>query len=625
LSIFCLILDPPGREVGADELSPLLAPVSYLGSRGRSVWVSGNLAIGWLHHHGPVQSEHAAFAQQAMAGPLILAADVRLDSRAELLRQLGGTREVEGPVSDEWLVLAAYRRWKRDCARHLLGDFAFVVFDRETQALYGCTDAMGTRRLFCGELASGRLIIASEEACLLSVPELTERWSETGLACWMSASPHRELSLFERIRVIACGRQLDRTPAGSRTSRWWPPQDLPEVRYRRRDDYVACYRELLTRAVADRMPAGGAPVLCHLSGGMDSSTITAAAVATGGTERVATVSYHYRGFANCDETAFVAQTRRLLGIRESIEVDGAAVTLADASNPALIRRESPLAGEFQGLRQELREASRLGCEVILIGNGGDELTAGSPNAATLERLRRADLSVLGELYRSARTRGLSLPRHLLNRIGRPALRLALPLTLRQWLLERRAVSRQLPPWLRHRRELVKSVAERLQPYGEYAGLTDYQLTLLRMLRRSGSWVTLDCCRLNSGAAGLDVRAPFLDLRLLEFALGTPPDLWCRQNYNKYLPRLAFSASLPHDVCWTRGKIVLDEFVASTWDRQRALIRSVIGQAKSRLDPASAAFRMMPAAHELDAAPNHRAKFTYTAYLAAWINQRHPPI
>jgi len=623
MTVFCLILDPPGREVDATELDPLLAPIAYLGCHGRRAWAGGNLAIGCLHNTKPVTSDRTGYPHHAIGGRFTLVADARLDAHDDLCAALDYTREAAARVSDEELLLAAYLRWGKDCARHLLGDFAFVVFDRQTQELYGCADAVGARRLFYGELASGRFLLASEEACLLAVPELTRTWSETGLAYWLACSLHRELSLFEGIRVLSCGRHLERVAAVCQTTRWWDYQSLPAIRYHRLEDYAEHYRSLLQRAVADRMLGRTGPVLCELSGGMDSSTITASAVAaTGGDrEQVITLSCLYPGFNSCNEAALITLIRQQLGITKSIELDGSAMAMAAASDPSPIRPESPLALNSVGQQCIVREAAGRGCQVILTGHGGDELTAGAPIFATMERLRRGDLSVIGETFTAARARGISLPSIMLHQIAKPTLRLIMPPGILRPLLDRRAVANRFPPWLRHDRPLIASVGERMRHHSGFSGLDDYQQALVSRLRRSTSWAALDAYRLNAAAGPVDVRTPFLDRRLLEFALGLAPDLWFRRGFRKFLPRFAFSRILPYDVCWSPKKVVFDEVGRSGWGARRVAMSPAIAQARSQAEPSSAVFRMMPGETALDLATSNMVSLNYAFFLAAWINQQ----
>jgi asparagine synthase (glutamine-hydrolysing) len=92
--------------------------------------------------------------------PLIVVSDARLDNRAQLSATLG--LEAQGrSTTDAELIAHAYRRWGVDCAAHLLGDFAFVVWDPAERRLLCIRDHMGARPLYYQRTAH-RFVFASE-------------------------------------------------------------------------------------------------------------------------------------------------------------------------------------------------------------------------------------------------------------------------------------------------------------------------------------------------------------------------------------------------------------------------------------------------------------------------------
>src|SRR5262249_15807241 len=110
---------------------------------------------------------------------LVIAADARLDSRAELIAALGLPSERQH--SDAALILAAYARWGEDAPSHLLGDFAFAIWDRAEHRFSLARDYFGVKQLYY--YRSNRLFaFATEIKALLALPDVPRRLNERRLA-----------------------------------------------------------------------------------------------------------------------------------------------------------------------------------------------------------------------------------------------------------------------------------------------------------------------------------------------------------------------------------------------------------------------------------------------------------
>ena len=109
---------------------------------------AGRVPCGAVHHEGP---------------DIFFAGDIRLDNRKDLAAELGlGSTEVR-IISDSGLVATAYERWGLDCPSHLLGDFAFAIWDQkqrrlfwpETTSVSGPCSTRPPDRVFASPLPSG--------------------------------------------------------------------------------------------------------------------------------------------------------------------------------------------------------------------------------------------------------------------------------------------------------------------------------------------------------------------------------------------------------------------------------------------------------------------------------------
>lgn len=616
MSVFCLVLAHSGRIVKAAEIAQLLAPAAPLDHGGQTLWLDSNLGIGRLHSTPSATAGQASHPCRTPDGRLILAADVRLDARGDLMSALGIPAQGREDISDEALVLASYVRWGKDCARHLYGDFAFVIYDRHTGELFGAADALAVRRLFYAELERGVIAVASEEACLIGTPRLAERWSEVAVACWMAHAPHRQLSLFERIGVVAGGQVLMSTPGSTEVRQWWRVAPAADIRYRRMDDYAEHYRSLLQVAVSDRLPQG--PVLCELSGGLDSSTVTALATAAAGPERVSALSHLYVGWGRCDESEIISATRTRLGLHNWRGVIRTPA-LRSPWDEAAPRDASPYLFWVSDQEQTIGEAVARGCATILCGLGGDEHTQGHRGFSVAARLARGDFESVRELFAAGRRRGKPALAYALKHLRGAIARRWLPARVISDIDARRLVHRSGVPWLLRSRDRLEQIVDQHRRDAVLAGPDPYHRHILLMLRCGSGLALLDAHRWGARERGVDVLAPLYDLRLTNFVLATPPDLWDRNGRGKFLVRRALRGYLPEQVL-DADKVICVEVAKQRWAAYREAMLAEIQLARSQADRDQQLSGLLPDP-ETDLRNSDGFTLFYTASLARWSNNR----
>jgi len=194
-------------------------------------------------------------------------ADVRLDNRRELINLLA---EGAGDPSDEFLIGAAYQRWGTDCARHLRGDFAFIVWDPGLRRLLAARDMFGVRTLLYAT-DGDRTLVGSTIGGLLAGMRHRPRVDIEYLRQFVRARFAGPLgpTAFESIRWVPAGHQLEVGNSRVQVVRYdsLQPKTIPAG-----TDVLAEFRSHLTTAVERRLRANG-PVGLMVSGGFDSSAI----------------------------------------------------------------------------------------------------------------------------------------------------------------------------------------------------------------------------------------------------------------------------------------------------------------------------------------------------------------
>ena len=289
--------------------------------------------------------------------------------------------------SDTEVLVHAYEEWGADCLRRLNGEFAFAVWDRQKCELFLARDRFGVRPLFLLE-NGGRLGFASEAKALLRHPDAVRALDPAAIVqsftLWATA-PSR--SAFPGIRELPAGHWLRMGPDGRlEERRWWDLQFAApnEMRTDAEDVLVDELAALLDDATRIRLRAD-VPVGTYLSGGLDSSAVTALA------QRHTRHPVHAFaiGFtdATFDETEQQDLVANALGTELTrVVMDGPAIA---ALMPRVVYlSEKPTLRTAPAPLLKLSELVRAsGYKVVLTGEGADEMFAGY-DVFKLDKVRR---------------------------------------------------------------------------------------------------------------------------------------------------------------------------------------------------------------------------------------------
>lgn len=476
------------------------------------------------------------------ANSLWVAADARIDNRDELRSAL--RRQVNGPlISDSELILAAYDRWGEGCPQKLMGDFGFAVWDAKRRVLFAARDHMGLRPLFYSRTASGVVLgstLPAVLACLGREPSLDEEY----LAGYLARLPSRERSQWAGVARLPPGFALLVTAERSTEQRWWNPELTPL--HQGVDATIAEIRGTFDEAVRCRLPDGGG-VSCHLSGGFDSSTVTATVVGMGVDPHA--VSLEFVSNPEADERRHRTAVARALGI----EVDVLPADDLDVTDPWRFfasRREPLFAVDAGDTAACFDSAAGQGCTVSLSGIGGDEALYGARSLA----LDLVASRQLGSALRLATHDGdppLRAMRHMTGTLVREAAVGVVD-----------ALASRNPAGF----AAVASSRLRARQFGRAAPwLATYPSGIRDGVRRDraiprANWerartylsspLSPPALELNHSLAverGVDVRYPFLDRRFIELCLRLPESQVRWAGEFRGLHRLAFRDRLPATV------------------------------------------------------------------------------
>jgi asparagine synthase (glutamine-hydrolysing) len=154
--------------------------MAYWGPDGSEMWSEGAIGLGHLLLYNTPESLYESLPLRDGAGTLILTAGARLDNRAELFRALNIHPNEQAKMPDSALILKAYQKWGTDCPAHLLGDWAFALWDARQQRLFMARDHYGVTGLYYYR-DRRRFFFASSLKGLLALPDLPCRLNPAAL------------------------------------------------------------------------------------------------------------------------------------------------------------------------------------------------------------------------------------------------------------------------------------------------------------------------------------------------------------------------------------------------------------------------------------------------------------
>lgn len=515
----------------------MLEAAAHRGAQAAETWSGGPATLGHRASVSRSGTPHESFAACRSGNAIVF--DGRLDNGDELRGSVGA----EPPPSDAALVLAAYAKWGAGTPAHLLGDFAFAVWDAGARQLFCARDVFGQRPLFYAH-GSRTTAVASEPQQLLAVSDLPSIPNEGALAEYLTASPmSMGETLWTGVTRVPPAHFLVADASGVRCGRYWDFDPGARLEYPRAEEYAEHFASLFRTAIECR--TRGAPAVgVFLSGGLDSSSI--AGVAQGlararGDAPVRAFSLIFPGLP-ADETPYIDAVVAQWGL-PSVTLEARSGTREEMD--AYVARYQDVPAYPNGsVLDPLRRRAAAEVDVVLTGYGGDDWLTGSP-------LHTADLLREGRLLAAARQylHDIALPRRGYSPAGllRTAIGPLLSPAARAVLRPLLGARPRTYDWIRPEFAARVGLRDRMRPPAPRRCGSHVQ-SAIRMLANSPQQVMGDELEDRAAAAAsLEQRHPFNDRRLAEFAFALPESQRWSNGETKVVLRRALHAVLPPSV------------------------------------------------------------------------------
>jgi asparagine synthase (glutamine-hydrolysing) len=460
-----------------------------------------------------------------------------LELRAEL-QDLGHIFITTG---DTEVLLAAYVQWGRNCLSRFNGMWAFAIFDQENSTVFLARDRFGVKPLYLIQ-EKDFFAFGSEIRQLLPLAKnrkANRQMVEDFLVCGLS--DHTDATFFEGITKLRQGTciSVDTHSLKVKSNTYYKLRPNQAAASLSPDDAAMAFGDIFKEAINLRLRSD-VPVGTCLSGGLDSSSIAAFASAT----YIKTAGAKFRAITAVSEEKSNSEEEYARLVVEAHDLDWIRICpdtshFSSSIEELMETQEEPFGGPSIFMQYFVMKAAREnGVTVLLDGQGGDETLLGYDRyySSWLRDRQKSGLANFLRAILNARNSNTNLTWSRLVGYYFGARYASLREALYRWRY----------PFLRSCKlpAALKDFAVNVQDARDMQTLEIEKTNLPMLLRYEDK---------NSMRFGVETRLPFLDYRLVEFALGLSVNTKMNQGWTKWPLRSAFSKILPTAIVWRKNK------------------------------------------------------------------------
>jgi asparagine synthase (glutamine-hydrolysing) len=487
--------------------------------------------------HGPQQ-----------LGPLSLVADVRLDNRDEIGASLGLGNATLRQICDAQLLLHALAERGEDAVRALVGEFAFVLWNEQESSILLARDYIGMRPIYY-HVNSKFCAFASMPSGLHAIPGIPKELDYEFIAEQLALVPQQGPGCYFRgISRVAPGHIVRITRRGITQSSFWMP---PQPRAGSSRDHEEGLRDALDRAVRSQLRGFSADVATHLSGGLDSSIVTATAARLNAPHKIvaftAAPPQNFNGPVptgmRADERGLAAMVAQRYPNVDHVIIEPTATPLTGMADECAHAQEPPV-NLCNGvwLHAIYKSARDRGLRTLLMASAGNISISYSGADLLPYLLARGKLATLGAIGFNLVRNGLPARSLLAHTLGA-----YIPAPLWRALARIRQRPADLPSYsavnMTHLSQLRRRAAE--------TGL-DFLFRPRRDPLEARTWML---SRFDGGNNvksvlarwGISVRDPTADQRVVDYCFSLPYETYVQGGVYRSLARRTFRDRVPQEV------------------------------------------------------------------------------
>ncbi|MBL4629764.1 MAG: asparagine synthase, partial [Paraglaciecola sp.] len=435
------------------------------------------------------------------------------------------------------------------------------------------TDPLSSRSIYWIEKDDG-VLVSTDLTFIKTMLGRELKLSARGLSSWLSGYPNPGISLFEAVNVLPIGYRLELSMSNrAKIIKFWDIEPENKITLTHQTQYSERFFDLLNSSVSAACDSQQQIVASQMSGGLDSTSVTSLAKDYLNTlgKKVVPISHMYTHSKKSDESQLVKDMLEFLEIQTSIQMpvdegkdrDFLALYPSDLESPGTV-----LSPRYA---KELALVKQAGADVLLTGNGGDEMCWGHSTAYT-QRFKEGDWRVVTEVLKACGAIGMSKRQALSSLFVKPFVP---EIVLKILTVNRASHSEQrVPIWLTEKAKSLSVEETRIDnPFDKNKDPVGYNR--YQSLKTTSTYNAVRSYEKVAQQFNIDVRHPFFNTKLTEFSFAIPDKQLIQGPYPKWLLRHSMQHHLPDSVCWNLKKTTFDQHFGNLVRENARQLREIL--------------------------------------------------
>ena len=210
-----------GRPVNHENLTKMVDILAHRGPDGADIWVDGSVGLGHRMLWTTPESLIEKLPLVNHTGDIVTTSDSRIDNREELIAALQLSNHSFEKITDSDLILGAYEKWGEECPQHLLGDFAFAIWDNRQQKLFCARDTMGIKPIYF-YFANNNFVFGSEIKAIFCLQEVPREVNEVRIGDYLIKNfEDTTITSYKNILRLPPAHSVKISTAGIEIQNYW--------------------------------------------------------------------------------------------------------------------------------------------------------------------------------------------------------------------------------------------------------------------------------------------------------------------------------------------------------------------------------------------------------------------
>lgn len=549
MSGFFGIFNRNGKPVDKNIAQDMMKVVSSWEPDEQNLWCEGSVALGhsMLWNTPESKYEHLPLQEDVY----ILTMDARIDNRDELVNEIELPDKPLSQIGDSEFILGAYKKWGEECPKHLLGDFAFVVWDEKKEQIFCARDHVGIKSFYY-YVDDNLVVFSNDIETILANCYVCKELDDATVATFLKAEGifMKRDTFFKKIKKLPPATIITISMSEVKENLYWSIEESPFIEFSTYEEYVYKLRELYQIAVKARLRTTY-KIASHLSGGIDSSPIAVLAARKLQENNQNLYAFNWLDIPLTDDKYEYEAwnfSRRIANTEKNIIHDEFCIDenfwVEQYQKHNIFTKGTMYYWQEYYVQEAVKQ---IGARTLLSGWGGDELISHNGRSYILGLLNQMKIFMAIKYL-------LLEKKYQLN-------------SAQKWVLLKYILKFILPSWIvkslskkkNEEKDSIKyemymtpefiefSKLHKIKEFPDIVGVRKRQLTLFyygHLQERIESW------SLSAFPKKFEYRYPLLDKRIIEFAIGIPEEMYYPQKgKNRHLIKNAVKDLLPIDILW----------------------------------------------------------------------------